>query len=342
MELRYFLGANSAEGFSSRYSELQPPETRRLTRILKGGPGCGKSTLMKKAAACAAARGLDTEQILCSSDPDSLDGIVIPALGYALVDGTAPHVVEPKLCGAGEVYLNLGRGYDTAAMSSCGGTLREIQACGAQCYTPATAALRAAADLEPMLEQGRTPVLSASLAASICDRELPVRHTPGVLRRCFLSGHTPAGLLCCWDTVAQCCPRVIALRGTRQEISTFLGHIAEAALARGWEARLCHSPLLPMLAEHLLLPALGLAFVSDTPQLPYSGARLHTLGVTPAGDAAALQQSLLDAACAHLRRAKEYHDLLERACAPYVDFSTADQAAKECCAELELLADAAC
>ena len=130
MELTYFLGANSAHGFYSHYADLLPPPKRKLIRIIKGGPGCGKSTLMRKIAAQAAQQGLSTECILCSSDPDSLDGIVIPEAGYALVDGTAPHVVEPALCGDQELYLDLGRGYNAASMSSCGSALREIQEAG--------------------------------------------------------------------------------------------------------------------------------------------------------------------------------------------------------------------
>ena len=337
MDIQYFLGANSADGFFSRYGDLQPEAGRRLTRILKGGPGCGKSTLMKKVAACAAERGLDTERILCSSDPDSLDGIVVPAAGYAIVDGTAPHVVEPVLCGFRESYLNLGRGYDTAAMSSCGGALREIQDAAARCYPPATAALRAAAALEPLLTGSGE--LTPALARSICSRELPMHGGSGSIRRCFLSGHTPKGLLCCWGTVAAQCGRVYALRGSRAEIGAFLQAAAEEALRRGWAIRLCDSPLLPgRCAEHLLIPDCGLAFVSDSPLLPYTGPRLQTLGSHPQQrELCAAQRALLETAISHLRRAKEYHDLLEHACAPYVDFSAADQAARECCAELELL-----
>ena len=39
--------------------------------------------------------GETVEYILCSADPDSLDGVVLPRLGAALVDGTAPHGTAP-------------------------------------------------------------------------------------------------------------------------------------------------------------------------------------------------------------------------------------------------------
>ena len=64
--IQYFLGANSPAGFYSLYDHLLPPERARAIYILKGGPGCGKSTLMRKIGAWAEESGLETEYILCS------------------------------------------------------------------------------------------------------------------------------------------------------------------------------------------------------------------------------------------------------------------------------------
>ena len=91
--IQYFLGANSPSGFYSLYSELLPPETAQAIYILKGGPGCGKSTLMRKIGERMEQEGLETEYILCSGDPDSLDALVLPRLRAAIVDGTAPQGV---------------------------------------------------------------------------------------------------------------------------------------------------------------------------------------------------------------------------------------------------------
>ena len=100
---QFFLGGNTPSGFYSLYHQLSDPARMRALYIIKGGPGCGKSTLMRRVERHAQAAGLETQQVLCSGDPDSLDALILPQLGAALVDGTAPQGVVPlvhfELCG---------------------------------------------------------------------------------------------------------------------------------------------------------------------------------------------------------------------------------------------------
>ena len=143
-----FFGANTPQGFRSEADSLQAdPVIRRLV-ILKGGPGCGKSTLMKTLAREAERMGLKVRRIFCSSDPDSLDGLVVPETGLAVADGTAPHVLEPELCACGANYLNLGVYYHDAAALGMARTLRAEQAAYQACYGPAYACLSGAAGAE--------------------------------------------------------------------------------------------------------------------------------------------------------------------------------------------------
>ena len=110
---RWFLGANSAEGFRSLYEDFCRGEGDFL-RIIKGGPGCGKSSFMRHIGEAAEKKGLEVEYILCSGDPDSLDGVYIPALRLGYADGTAPHILDPACFGAGGDDPNLGAFCDTA------------------------------------------------------------------------------------------------------------------------------------------------------------------------------------------------------------------------------------
>lgn len=88
----FYMSANSPYGFFSYCDDIINMKTRNRMYILKGGPGTGKSSLMKKIAASLAEEGHSIELIYCSSDPNSLDGVIINDLNTIIIDGTAPHV----------------------------------------------------------------------------------------------------------------------------------------------------------------------------------------------------------------------------------------------------------
>ncbi len=103
----FFLSANTTSGFYSLYNNLYDPLGGWFCYILKGGPGTGKSTLMKKIAKKALEKGEKVEIIRCSSDPDSLDAVILPDLKKAVVDGTAPHTMDPIFPGISDTVINL-------------------------------------------------------------------------------------------------------------------------------------------------------------------------------------------------------------------------------------------
>ncbi len=61
---------------------------------------------MKKVAAAFPDDDIDLYR--CSSDPDSLDAVVLHKHGVALVDGTSPHTMDPVYPAAYQSILNLG------------------------------------------------------------------------------------------------------------------------------------------------------------------------------------------------------------------------------------------
>ncbi|MFW5992141.1 MAG: PRK06851 family protein [Halanaerobiaceae bacterium] len=107
----FFPGGNTPEGFYSFYRYL-PFEVDRIY-IIKGGPGTGKSTFIKKIGLEANTTGYNIEFHWCSSDNDSLDGLVIPELNFAILDGTAPHIIDPVNPGAIDEIINLGIYWDS-------------------------------------------------------------------------------------------------------------------------------------------------------------------------------------------------------------------------------------
>ena len=108
---KYFAAANGHSGFRSYFDEVFPSEKFRRIFVFKGGPGTGKSSMMKKCAEHFLKLGASVDLIFCSSDPSSLDGVIITQgdVKIALIDGTAPHERDAVIPGAIDEIVNLGQ-----------------------------------------------------------------------------------------------------------------------------------------------------------------------------------------------------------------------------------------
>lgn len=90
---KIFFGAATPEGYIHYIGNITENIKKRY--IIKGRPGSGKSTMMKMIAKHAEKLGLAVEVYPCGFDPNSIDMVLIPSLSVAILDGTAPHVVNP-------------------------------------------------------------------------------------------------------------------------------------------------------------------------------------------------------------------------------------------------------
>ena len=108
MQFEYFAASNSSGGFVNYYPQLF--SRAEHTYIIKGGPGTGKSSFMKKIALNRESAGDKVEYYYCSSDHTSLDGILIfgKEETWGIIDGTPPHAKEPELPGIKDEIINLG------------------------------------------------------------------------------------------------------------------------------------------------------------------------------------------------------------------------------------------
>lgn len=173
-----FLGGNSCKGFVSLYEGFPPGEGTFL-HIIKGGPGTGKSRFMRRIGQAAEERDLDVLYVLCSGDPDSLDGVYIPALKQAWVDGTAPHVVEPKHFGADADYEDLGRFCRLPLSAEDSKKIKEITAAYRALYDEAYEKLAQAKALHDRLEAVYKPYVDFDALTAYTDKTLAGLFTAG-------------------------------------------------------------------------------------------------------------------------------------------------------------------
>ena len=143
----YFAALNSGEGFISYYREVFGDPKIKRRYIIKGGPGTGKSSLMRKIALAAKKQDKTVEFIQCSSDPASIDGIIIDGK-TAVLDGTAPHIFEPEIAGARDEIINLGQFWDSDRLYSSYNEISALTALKTRAYTKAYSFLSAAMNVE--------------------------------------------------------------------------------------------------------------------------------------------------------------------------------------------------
>lgn len=335
----FFLGANAPGGFVSRFCDVYDVREGWRAYILKGGPGTGKSTLMKRVAAEALARGQSVWCSPCSSDPESLDAVVLPDRRTCVMDGTAPHVIEPKYPGMCEILVNLGDHYDADLLALSAERLYAKFADNAALHKRAARYISAAGQVladNMKMAAGCTDIeRAAAYGAALARRLLPkCRERAGLEQVRFLSAVTPKGYLCLSGTVTALCPtvKVIADRYGAASAAA-LSAFRLVALERGYDIISCRSPFFPQGApEHLLVPEAGVALCTSSELLPIEAERFiraerftdcerlrrHKQRLSFNRRAAA---ELISAACDTLAAAKSVHDQMESYYIGAMDFS---------------------
>ena len=112
----FFLGATTPAGFKGYFAPLRREPGMQLV-LLKSGPGCGKSTLMKRLARAAQEKGEPSSASTAPATP-TVWTVVFLRQKRAIIDATAPHVVEPEAPGADERVLSLYHTIDADALHS--------------------------------------------------------------------------------------------------------------------------------------------------------------------------------------------------------------------------------
>ena len=99
------LGTLTPEGARDTVQSITQNLERRL--FIKGYPGTGKSSMMKKLADEAASRGYDVQMVWCGLDSNSVDMVILPELKFCIFDSTEPHVYFPDESRAGDEILDI-------------------------------------------------------------------------------------------------------------------------------------------------------------------------------------------------------------------------------------------
>ena len=329
MNSSYFLASNSAFGFHSLYDELRDGCEKML--IIKAGPGCGKSTFMRRVAKNMTARGLSCEYVHCSSDPDSLDALIVPEKGLVIADGTSPHVIEPKYPLAVESYLDLSKFADADAISEARDEIISVSdayrdeyqsayqyiSCMGNLYDECYRLALRATDIEKLIRR----------ANSLAEREIKGRGGKAGIKSCFNSAISSAGFVSLYDN----CPHTIVIDDSFGLSHIVLEKLRDFALKRDMEVICSYNPLKPTLLSNLFIKEVPIAFVTRDKNNTYPYPYMRKIHLDGAVDIKKLKSErykfvkklyriIEDEAYLSLGRAKALHDRLEKIYNPHIDF----------------------
>ena len=350
---RFFLGANTPSGFVSKFDQLADPLSGQTLFVIKGGPGSGKSSVMKKAAAAMEELGISAEYIHCSSDADSLDAVIFPQLGCAVADGTPPHTIEPKYPGAFEQVIFLNDCWDEKPLNANRKKIISLSDDIAAHHRRCCRYLAIASMLQNEITQIVSPLTDTQkaerYAKGLASRLFPKKTSVnGKNSLRFLSAVTNKGRVFFAETLTALCDELYVIDDRWGVASKLLlTKLRASALSCGLDTVSCCCPLSACeKTEHLILPQLKLAFVSCTPHHKIDAAalnavpKLHVIHAERFTDTEALRRKrqrialtekmterLLTDAENQLLLAKRLHDELESLYVSAMDFDKVHQKA---------------
>ncbi|WMJ24405.1 hypothetical protein RBG61_06995 [Paludicola sp. MB14-C6] len=356
----FYMGANSAKGFYTYYNELEHPKDGWRSYLIKGGAGTGKSSLMKRIGEECGKNESLIEHLHCSSDPNSLDGIVLHDKKASIVDATPPHVIEPTYPGGYQSVINLCEYFDEDKLASRIKKTIEYQTKNNECHRKCCNLLNCA---NILLQDNYRFVSSQtdfkkilSLANRIIKKEFKNIHgTKAEEHKRLLSAITNQGIKTYSNTPNVLAENIYIIKDIYGVAShTLLSYIREVALQRNFTIYTCFCPLNPdSKIEHLFIPELKLGFITQTKFNNFINIKpVSVISFTRFTNMTALRNKkqflsfnkkaageLINEAISVLKYAKSIHDDLERQYTDAVDFDKVAQKSEEIIAKIKVRND---
>ncbi len=337
-EIRFFASANSQNGFRNDFPLCFGDNSGiSVLYILKGGPGTGKSHFLRTVGRYAQADGYETVYYLCSSDPSSLDGVIITGQGKRMgfLDGTTPHAWEPELPGAREEIINLGAFWDGEKLRKRQQEIRQLDHAKNACYEEAYHYLHACGDIGVAVENQCAPFIRnerlLSLAKRLLKEEKPgkgYQETPAYLACVGMAG---CGYLDTYEILSKAVGGEIIYMdecyGLAYELTSSLRAVSKQ---KGLSCLVSYHPIYTRRINGLYYPDSGLCIIvgnGEPPARPHRYLSLNRYFETDFRTVRSkirhslkLSEGLLECACQSLAKAGEYHFELEKIYAEAMDF----------------------
>ena len=271
VERHYFPGNNTPQGFFSYYRYILGQREANKIICIKGGPGSGKSTFMKKIGSSFQHLGEDVDYLHCSADENSLDGVVLKQRKIALIDGTSPHIIDPVTPGAVDKIINLGEFWNEEGIIANKAEILDLNEECSHWYRVSYNYLNAAKCVFRSLEDIYNRAVEYSeiykVVADIVGRELviyDITQRPGKERKFFASAITSGGIVNYLSSMLREMNKIYLINvPVGYSNSCFMSIIKEGLIYRGFDTETFYCSMSPEeKIDHIMVPSLNIAFVT--------------------------------------------------------------------------------
>lgn len=341
-EKHIFAGNNTSQGFFSYFDHLLKAEEAEHIYILKGGPGVGKNSFMKKFAEKMLEKGYMAEYIHCSSDNVSLDGVLIPDLKILFLDGTAPHIIDPVIPGAVDEIINLGEFLNGQKLKKHKAALIQINKAKSNIYKSAYRYLKAAGIIYDEILAIYDAYVDVDKFDEMCEEvtgklfSSSYGEKRGRVRKLFTEAFTAKGYISHTDLFFED-NEVWAVVGKDTSYSSeLLKRILNEAGRRCFDAEAYYRPLSPEKLQHLYLPEKKLIIITADHHMNHEYDEIFNIHAIMDTEGIKTRVSeieknlhiydlLIKNALDKLAETKKLHDLLEAFYVNCMDFEGVDK-----------------
>ena len=287
---------------------------------------------MKKILKKLSENNVFCEEIHCSSDPVSLDGLIVPTMKKCIFDATSPHVIEPKYWGACETLVDLSSFIRRDILSRYKESLFSlIDKCSYEhrlCCCEMSKANLIKETYFNELEKNIDKKSIIRCAIDIASGLLPSKvGFPKETRR-FLNAVTPDGITFFSETLKILSDTHVVFYDEYDICAhLFLGTVASVADEKNLTYISCRNPFNEAEIDHIIFPEERISFSVSNKLLP---SEMITLSYEefikyPVRLPRLSDKDYIKTAVSHINSAKKIHDEIESIYSQAMDFSLLDE-----------------
>lgn len=287
---------------------------------------------MKKILKKLSENNIYCEEIRCSSDPSSLDGLIVPSLKKCIFDATSPHVLEPKYWGICETLIDssclLSRDilnkYKSSLYSLIDKCSYEHRLCCCEMSKANLIKETYFNEIEKNIDKKSIIRCAIDIASGLLPSKVGF---PKETRR-FLNAVTPSGVICFSETLRALADTHVVFYDEYEICAhLFLGAVASVADDKNLAYISCRNPFNETEIDHLIFPEERISFSISNELIPSEKITLsfEEFIKYPLYFPKLTDKDYVKTAISHMEEAKKIHDEIENIYAKAMDYCALDE-----------------